>query len=121
MEYSKGQFGFSVQKQIWQSVGGRKNSDYQVMRRFGKRVGWFLRPGSILLLNLNDKWVSPDDIREMIASGGNINQTPKGFLPLIIWSYIPKSPIGKAVVIREFLSANITFGNFFARVETCKV
>lgn len=33
VKYSNGHFGFSVQKQIWESVG----NDYQ---KFGDRIGW---------------------------------------------------------------------------------
>ncbi len=40
VKYSKGRFGFSLQKRIWQRVGGTKNADYEVYRSFGERVGW---------------------------------------------------------------------------------
>ncbi|MEW6492282.1 MAG: GUN4 domain-containing protein, partial [Cyanobacteriota bacterium] len=40
VKYSKERFGFSVQKRIWQSVGGTKNADYKIYRSFGKHVGW---------------------------------------------------------------------------------
>ena len=39
-EYSKGHFGFSLQKRIWQSIGGKPNADYETWRRFSERVGW---------------------------------------------------------------------------------
>jgi WD40 repeat protein len=48
IKYSKGRFGFSVQKRIWQSVGGTKNADYKIYRSFGKRVGWDNGGGSWL-------------------------------------------------------------------------
>lgn len=40
-ELSGGHFGFSVQKQIYQRLGGGKNLDYAVWQTFGKQVGWF--------------------------------------------------------------------------------
>ncbi|NJK29423.1 MAG: serine/threonine protein kinase, partial [Acaryochloris sp. SU_5_25] len=40
-ELSGGHFGFSVQKQIYQRLGGGRNLDYAVWQTFGKQVGWF--------------------------------------------------------------------------------
>jgi serine/threonine protein kinase len=40
VKYSNERFGFTVQKRIWQSVGGTNNHDAQVECRFGERVGW---------------------------------------------------------------------------------
>ncbi|MEB3179828.1 MAG: serine/threonine-protein kinase [Nostocaceae cyanobacterium] len=42
VKYSDGRFGFSVQKGIWQSVGGKRNADYSIYAKFGDRVGWRL-------------------------------------------------------------------------------
>ncbi len=41
--YSSGRFGFSVQKRIWQSVGGNPNASWETYCRFGERVGWRVR------------------------------------------------------------------------------
>lgn len=38
VKYSKGIFGFSVQKRIWQELGSKV--DYQTNRHLGDRVGW---------------------------------------------------------------------------------
>jgi serine/threonine protein kinase len=38
--YSKGRFGFSIQKTVWKSVGGKHEVDYISWCRFGDRVGW---------------------------------------------------------------------------------
>ncbi|MDB9520073.1 serine/threonine-protein kinase [Roseofilum reptotaenium CS-1145] len=40
VKYSKGQWGFSVQKKIYQSLGGRRESDLEILEKFGDRVGW---------------------------------------------------------------------------------
>ncbi|MCL2932824.1 MAG: GUN4 domain-containing protein [Trichodesmium sp. MAG_R03] len=40
VKYSNTKFGFSVQKQIYQSFGGTKEYDYKVWRKFGDKVGW---------------------------------------------------------------------------------
>jgi len=43
VDYSKGHFGFSVQKRIWESVKGKLDNHYTIWCRFGDRVGWRVR------------------------------------------------------------------------------
>ncbi|NEQ33908.1 MAG: GUN4 domain-containing protein, partial [Leptolyngbya sp. SIO4C5] len=50
VKYSKGHFGFSVQKEIWLEVGGKL--DYKTEIKLGDRVGWRVR----------GKWISYDDV-----------------------------------------------------------
>ncbi|MDB9343348.1 GUN4 domain-containing protein [Nodularia spumigena CS-586/05] len=38
--YSNGRFGFSVQKRIYQSLGGTRNYDEKIWKAFGDKVGW---------------------------------------------------------------------------------
>ena len=47
IKYSNGRFGFSVQKRIWESVGGKPGDiDYRLLKtKFGDRVGWLNRFG----------------------------------------------------------------------------
>ncbi|MEG4802621.1 GUN4 domain-containing protein [Microcoleus sp. ARI1-B5] len=40
VKYSNGHFGFSVQKRIYQSLGGTREYDQKVWQSFGDRVGW---------------------------------------------------------------------------------
>jgi serine/threonine protein kinase len=40
VKYSGGKFGFSVQKQIYQDLGGTKDYDYKVWESFGDKIGW---------------------------------------------------------------------------------
>jgi hypothetical protein len=42
VKYSNGHFGFSVQKEIYLSVGGKADGEYyeEAWRKFGDRVGW---------------------------------------------------------------------------------
>lgn len=40
VQASRGRFGFSIQKQVWDSVGGQPNADWETYCRFGDRVGW---------------------------------------------------------------------------------
>ncbi|MFN9838646.1 MAG: GUN4 domain-containing protein [Pseudanabaena sp.] len=41
VKYSGGKFGFSVQKQIWLSVGGNPQASYDIYKIFCDRVGWY--------------------------------------------------------------------------------
>ena len=40
--YSQEHFGFSVQKCIWEGVGGKENANHITIREFGKQVGWYV-------------------------------------------------------------------------------
>ena len=40
VKYSDGKFGFSVQKKIYQSLGGKKEHNKEVWEKFGEKVGW---------------------------------------------------------------------------------
>ncbi|WP_439341267.1 GUN4 domain-containing protein [Vacuolonema iberomarrocanum] len=65
VHYSKGKFGFSVQKRIWQECGSPKdyNDDW---RRFGDRVGWRKK---------DESWLAYDDLHF------DPNFSPEGELP----------------------------------------
>lgn len=40
IKYSSGRFGFSVQKQIYRSLGGSNHYDAEIWRSFAEKVGW---------------------------------------------------------------------------------
>lgn len=40
VNYSKGRFGFSVQKRIWQGLQGTNNFNQSTYERFGDQLGW---------------------------------------------------------------------------------
>ncbi|MBW4646730.1 MAG: GUN4 domain-containing protein [Goleter apudmare HA4340-LM2] len=40
VKYSNGRFGFSIQKRIWESIGGIADADYQTWCEFCDRIGW---------------------------------------------------------------------------------
>ncbi len=48
VKYSNGKFGFSVQKQIYQSCGGTKEYNPKVWIAFGEKVGWRMKGGKWL-------------------------------------------------------------------------
>ena len=71
---SRGRFGFTVQKFIWTSLGGKLgDSDQRIFERFSDAVGWRFR-GS---------WLSDDNLKFSIdAPKGHL---PKSFLDGPIW------------------------------------
>ena len=64
IKYSNGRFGFSVQKEIWQSVGGKPDADARTYMRFVEEVGW----------GINENWLSWFDLNFSIHA-------PVGHLP----------------------------------------
>ncbi len=66
VHYGKGKFGFSVQKEIYQSLGGKIKYNKEVWNQFGDAVGW----------RVNNEWI--DDYRDVTFS----LEAPKGHLPV---------------------------------------
>jgi GUN4-like len=62
--YSSDRFGLSVQAEIWRSVGGTSEPDWNAWCRFGTMTGWYV----------NDRWLYWNEV----YFGLN---TPKGHLP----------------------------------------
>lgn len=63
VEYSNGRFGFSVQKQIWQSINVANNNDFEVEKTLGDRVGW----------RVNNSWIKYDEFTfDISASKGHL-------------------------------------------------
>lgn len=69
VEYSNGDFGFSVQKRIYQSLGGTSEYDSEVWKRFGDRVGW----------RYKNEWLYYTDLTFS-------EKAPGGHLPLV-WAF----------------------------------
>lgn len=65
LKFSGDRFGFSVQKDIYQSLGGTKDSNEEIWNNFGDRVGW--RKGG--------KWLNYSDLTWDLNA-------PKGHLPV---------------------------------------
>jgi uncharacterized caspase-like protein len=64
VKYSNGRFGFSVQKRIWESVGGTPDADYETYCRFGDRIKW----------RVNNDWLNYEQINFSAKA-------PEGHLP----------------------------------------
>lgn len=98
VKYSKGKFGFSVQKEIWQSSGSP--TDYNKnWEKFGTAVGWRTKG----VLGIGGDWITYSQLTFDLAA-------PKGHLPG-----------GDLVVLLFSLSDHISSSNFFSRIETCKL
>lgn len=66
---SQGRFGFSVQKEIWESVGGSPQTDDMVIaERFGDRIGQYA----------NGNWIFYDNVTFNLSA-------PEGHLPTLWW------------------------------------
>jgi serine/threonine protein kinase len=70
---SNGRFGFSVQKKLYQSLGGNQQYNPKIWRDFGDKVGW----------RKNNSWLSYKDL--------NFNLwAPQGHLPMLgmqLWGF----------------------------------
>ncbi|MEM8718847.1 MAG: GUN4 domain-containing protein [Cyanobacteria bacterium P01_G01_bin.39] len=66
LHFSDGQFGFSVQKEIYESLGGTREYDSEIWKSFGDRVGW--RNGG--------KWLNYDELSFTLSA-------KKGHFPII--------------------------------------
>ncbi len=64
--YSKGHFGFSVQKRIYQSLGGTRNYDQKIWEAFGDRLGW----------RKENEWIYYNDCTFS-------EKSPEGHLPIL--------------------------------------
>ncbi|MBS9395206.1 MAG: GUN4 domain-containing protein [Dolichospermum sp. LBC05a] len=73
-KYSNGRFGFSVQKRIYQGLGGTREYNQEIWEKFGEKVGWrngrnwcyysdiTFAPDGNLPMGHNLTWVEIDDL-----------------------------------------------------------
>ncbi len=66
VQYSNGRFGFSVQKRIYQHLGGTREYDEKIWEAFGDGVGW----------RVKESWLSYNDLKFNIKA-------PSGHLPAV--------------------------------------
>jgi hypothetical protein len=65
--YSKGKFGFSIQRKIYRSLGGTAENSHEVDKNFGNMVGW----------RRDGVWKYSSDI--------TYDKAKPGFLPVLGW------------------------------------
>jgi hypothetical protein len=96
LNISQGKFGFSVQRNIWLSVGGKPGEfDGNCFLEFGNRVGW----------RVNDDWLKYDALSFSLDA-------PIGHLPSLQLTGLKNEP--------DWLSLwKSNFKVFLSRIETC--
>jgi serine/threonine protein kinase len=114
VKYSEGRFGFSVQKRIYQSLGGTREFDTQIRKAFEDCVGW----------DHVERCVAMREWGEFGCVGGcKLKAAKTGYLPemwlgdCIEW-VVKMSMTGRKGVI---LGGRKKVEALFSRVETCKV
>ncbi|MEG4279972.1 GUN4 domain-containing protein [Microcoleus sp. MON1_C1] len=74
VKYSNGRFGFSVQKRIYESLGGSREYDRKIWEAFGDLVGWRVN-------RLGGVWLYYNELKF------NTNKAAQGHLPTTINSW----------------------------------
>jgi len=89
VKYSNGRFGFSAQKNTYESLGGTRKSDQKIWEEFGDIVGW----------RVNGRWLSASQLK--LASNTQI-----GNLPGLLTKWLYRSQGIETQDIEESLSIN---------------
>ncbi|HAJ63303.1 MAG TPA: hypothetical protein DCP31_32135 [Cyanobacteria bacterium UBA8543] len=75
LKYSKGKFGFSLQKKIWLSVGGKPEYyNDKIYKKLGELIGWYIKA--------QDSWLSWNEHTFTLDA-------PQGHLPRCFGSSLP--------------------------------
>ncbi|MGF1992468.1 MAG: GUN4 domain-containing protein [Nostoc sp. ZfuVER08] len=108
VKYSNGRFGFSVQKEIYLSVGGKLDGKYygEAWEKFGDRVGW----------RMSSNWINSEEVTfDTLA--------PKGHLPTeSIENQKIKSVLGSTWKGRAaYLGKEDGFSSLASRLVNCNI
>jgi uncharacterized caspase-like protein len=60
VKFSNGRFGFSVQKRIWESLGGQPDVDYETWCKLCDRLGWRVNNNWLFYCDLNFTTNAPE-------------------------------------------------------------
>ncbi|MFM7714175.1 MAG: GUN4 domain-containing protein, partial [Microcystis sp.] len=93
LHYSNGKFGFSVQKEIYESLGGTREYNEEVWKKFGDRVGW--RKGG--------SWLYSSDLTYS-------DEAPKAHLPntlFIGWRWWYEEMVKKGISFSRAKACNL--------------
>jgi uncharacterized caspase-like protein len=119
VKYSNGCFGFSVQRCLWESGGGKPGKyDRRIYRKFGERVGWLKWENKWLGLKKEEQWLSYSEINFDLNA-------PQGHLPRAWagrgenWRSMEMGTVWEI----EFVGWGIAecVSSLCSRVETCKL
>ncbi len=105
VKYSNGRFGFSVQKRIWESVGGKPGEgDYKIYKKFADRIGWYVKQ--------KDEWLSRSNLSFTLNAA-------EGHLPSL--GHLPYIRSGQEMDNADVYLKVTRRYSLFSRIETCKV
>ncbi|HEY9742985.1 MAG TPA: serine/threonine-protein kinase [Coleofasciculaceae cyanobacterium] len=117
VKYSNGCFGFSVQRCLWESGGGKPGKyDRRIYRKFGERVGWLKWENKWLRLKKEEQWLSYSEITFDLNA-------PQGHLPRAWAGRGENLRLMGTVLEIEFVGEGIAgcVSSLCSRVETCKL
>lgn len=97
VKYSDGRFGFSVQKRIYQGLGGTKEYNPKIWEKFGDEVGWRREPRG---LAYHRQWLYYGDITFD-------KKAPEGHLPCEggLSAFFRRNMSMESWLLREFMVA----------------
>jgi serine/threonine protein kinase len=111
VKYSNGRFGFSVQKQIYQSLGGNREYNWEVLSAFCDRIGWRMESGhgGKILKHYENFDFDIDAPSGCLPTYFEVNRDNLRREKITVGRIWNGSDVGEDLV------------EFFYRVETCKV
>ncbi|MEZ2321613.1 MAG: GUN4 domain-containing protein [Microcoleus sp.] len=101
VKYSNGRFGFSVQKQIYQSLGGTKEFDAKVWMAYVEAIGWKQKGEKVYWVDYSQRTFNTN--------------APSAHLPTGLVNFLGHGGVG------IFGVGGYTSWEFFSRAETCKL
>lgn len=125
VKYSKGRFGFSVQKYMWESVGGKlgKYYDSEVYMKFGEKVGWFVKEKRDWRI-WRTIWKKGKPTFSLNAPQGHLPQAMKTAIGNISFGRLFLACVSALAGLYGLGRVIIFFDGwdrFFSRVSTCKL
>ncbi|MBD1908219.1 serine/threonine-protein kinase [Funiculus sociatus GB2-A5] len=114
VKYSNGRFGFSVQKRIWESVTGKPGEgvvvkpgewDLKIYKKFGDRVGWYVKQ--------KDEWLSNSNLTFTLNAA-------EGHLPALVWLH-PFYPLHPLWINGREISNWVLLSSLVSRLVKCSI
>ena len=107
VDYSNGQFGFNVQKEIYESLGGTRTYSEDIWENFIERIGWIK----------DKKYVSYSDfVFELNAPAGHLP-----FMPFRIFIAMGKDREDMIYFDRSTMFLLFYYSSLFSRANTCNI
>jgi uncharacterized caspase-like protein len=138
VKYSNGRFGFSVQKRIYESLGGTEEYDEEICEAFGDRVGWrkegkwfgleaqyFEDLDDEELKEIISKWLGmeKEDLEEL--SEDELKEKTKNKSITFVYDFIQQQITttqgGNLPVVIGFFGGGVELVTLFSRVQTCEM